>query len=73
MLSLVLSIWIVKKSTGYDMFPVKLLKVGADPISMIVSELINMSIDECTFPDLLKYAEIAALFQKLYVKRIIDL
>ena len=24
-----------------------------------------MSIDECTFPDLLKYAEIAALFKKL--------
>ena len=54
-----------KKSTGYDGFPVKLLKVGADPLSMILSELINMSIDECTFPDLLKYAEIAALFKKL--------
>ena len=54
-----------KKSTGYDGFPVKLLKVGADPLSMIISELINMSIDECTFPDLLKYAEIAASFKKL--------
>ena len=54
-----------KKSTGYDGFPVKLLKVGSDPLSMIISELINMSIDECTFPDLLKYAEIAALFKKL--------
>ena len=32
---------------------------------MIISELINLSINECTFPDLLKYAEIAALFQKL--------
>ena len=65
MLSLVLSIWIVNKSTGYDRFPVKLLKVGADALSMILSELINMSIDECTFPDLLKYAEIADLFKKL--------
>ena len=55
-----------KKFTGYDGFPVKLLKVGANPLSMmIISELINMSIDECTFPDLLKYAEIAALFKKL--------
>ena len=54
-----------KVSTGYDGFPVKLLKVGADPLSMIISELINMPIDECTFPDLLKYAEIAALFKKL--------
>ena len=54
-----------KKSTGYDGIPVKLLKVGTDPLSMIISELINISIDECAFPDLLKYAEIAALFKKL--------
>ena len=46
-----------KKSTGYDGFPVKLLKVGADPLSMIISELINMSIAECTFPDLLKSSD----------------
>ena len=51
-----------KKSTGYEGI---LLKVGTDPLSMIISELINMSIDECAFPDLLKYAEIAALFKKL--------
>ena len=54
-----------KKSTGYDGIPVKLLKDGTDPLSMIISELINMSIDECVFPDLLKYAETAALFKKL--------
>ena len=54
-----------KKSTGYDGIPVKLLKVGTDPLSMIISELINMYIDECAFPGLLKYAEIAALFKKL--------
>ena len=41
-----------KKSTGYDGFPVKLLRVGADPLSMIISQLINMSIDEYTFPEL---------------------
>ena len=54
-----------KRSTGYDGIPVKLLKVGTNPLSMIISELINMSIDECAFPYLLKYAEIAALFKKL--------
>ena len=54
-----------KKSTGYDGIPVKILKAGTGPLSMIISELINMSIDECTFPDLLKYAEIAALLKKL--------
>ena len=31
----------------------------------MISKLINLSIDECTFPDLLKYAEMAALFKKL--------
>ena len=63
-----------KKSTGYDGIAAKLLKVGTDPLSVIISELINMSIDECTFPDLLKYAEMAALFKNWtdYVKRIID-
>ena len=46
-------------------FDFVLLKVGTDPLSMIIPELINMSTDECAFPDLLKYAEIAALFKKL--------
>ena len=54
-----------KKSTGYDGIPVKLLKVGTEPLSVMISKLINMSIGECTFPDLLKYAEMAALFKKL--------
>ena len=54
-----------KRYTGYDGIPVKLLKFGIVPLSIIISELINMSIDECTFPDLLKYVEIAALFKKL--------
>ena len=54
-----------KKSTGYDGIPVKLLKVGTVPLSVMISKLINLSIDECTFPDLLKYAEMAALFKKL--------
>ena len=54
-----------KKSTGYDGIPVKLLKVGTEPLSVMISKLINLSIDEYTFPDLLKYAEMAALFKKL--------
>ena len=54
-----------KKSTGYDGIPVKLLEVGTEPLSVMISKLINLSIDECTFPDLLKYAEMAALFKKL--------
>ena len=64
MLSLVFSIWRVK-STGYFGIPVKFLMAGTDTLSMITSELTNLSIDECTFPDLPTYAELAALFTKL--------
>ena len=64
-----------KKSTGYDGIPVKLLKVGTEPLSVMISKLINLSIDGCTFPDLPKYAEMTALFKKLdrLLKKIIDL
>ena len=54
-----------KKSTGCDGIPCKLLKIGAFPLAEILSNLINMSIDECVFPGLLKFAEISALFKKL--------
>ena len=43
----------------------KILKVGTDPRSVIMSKLINMSIGECTLPDLFRYAEMAALCKKL--------
>ena len=52
-------------STGYDGIPAKHLKIGTEPLSVMISKLINMSIDECAFPDLLKYAEMAVLFKKL--------
>ena len=42
-----------EKSTGYDGIPAKLLKVGTELLSVLISKLTNMSIGECTFPDLL--------------------
>ena len=54
-----------KKATGCDGIPCKLLKIGAFPLAEILCNLINMSIDECVFPGLLKFAEISALFKKL--------
>ena len=54
-----------KKATGYDGIPCKLLKLGAFPLAGILCKLINISISECKFPDVLKLAEISALFKKI--------
>ena len=53
-----------KKASGYDGIPCKLLKLGAFPLAGILCKLINISISECKFPDVLKLAEISALFKK---------
>ena len=53
-----------KKSTGYDIIPIKLLKIGAAPLAGILSHLLNMSIEQCLFPDELKFADVAALYKK---------
>ena len=53
-----------KKATGYDGIPCKLLKLGAFPLAGILCKLINISFSECKFPDVLKLAEISALFKK---------
>ena len=54
-----------KRATGYDGIPCKLLKLGAIPLAGILCKLINIFISECKFPDVLKLAEISALFKKI--------
>ena len=53
-----------KKSTGYDNIPAKLLKIGTAPLAGILSQLLNMSIEQCLFPDELKFADVATLYKK---------
>ena len=53
-----------KKATGYDNIPSKLLKVGAFPLAGTLCKLINFSITECKFPDILKFAEVSAQYKK---------
>ena len=55
----------VRKATGFDGIPSKFLRIGAAPLAALISDIVNMSISECTFPDILKYAEIASLFKRL--------
>ena len=65
----------VKKSVGYDDIPCKFLKIGATPLAGILCQMVNISLNECNFPDMLKFAEIAALLKKTMIdlsKKTID-
>ena len=54
-----------KKSTGFDDIPGKLLKMGSAPLARPICNLINLMFMESCFPDILKYAEVVALFKRL--------
>ena len=54
-----------KKSTGFDDIPSKLLKIGSAPLAPTICNLINLMFMESCFPDILKYAEVATLFERL--------
>ena len=54
-----------KKSTGFDDIPGKLLKMGSAPLARPICNLINFMFMESCFPDILKYAEVAARFKRL--------
>ena len=53
-----------KKSIRYHNIPAKLLKIGAALLAGILSHLLNMSVEQCLFPDELKFADVAALYKK---------
>lgn len=53
-----------KKSTGFDGLPAKLVCKASDAMSPMVTQLINLMIDQGTFPEDMKYAEISPVFKK---------
>ena len=53
-----------KKSTGYDQFPSKLLKLIDNDLAPSMTSLINYSLSSHKFPAGLKYAEISPVFKK---------
>lgn len=53
-----------KKSTGYDGLPAKLVCKVSDAMAPMVTQLINLMIDQCRFPEDMKYAEISPVFKK---------
>ena len=57
----------IKKTTGCDLIPGKLIKERADFLCKPVQSLINTSIDTSTFPKALKLADVVPIFKKKYM------
>ncbi len=53
-----------KKATGVDQIPPRLVKAGAAQLCEPIATLVNMSITQAVFPDMLKRAEVLPLFKK---------
>ena len=54
----------VRKSTGHDLLSAKLLRVGAEPLSIPIANLINMSLCTGKFPSYLKKANVCPIFKR---------
>ena len=53
-----------RKPSGYDLLPPKLLKLGKDALTPPITTLVNMSFQQCIFPNCLKNAELSPVFKK---------
>ena len=51
-----------RKATHFDGIPRKYLRIGAAQLAALISDIANMSISECIFSDIPKYADRASLF-----------
>lgn len=54
----------VRKSTGYDCIPAKLLRYGAETLCYPIQILVNRCINECIFPANAKKAEVIPIYKK---------
>ena len=53
----------IRKTTGCDLIPGKLIKEGADFLCKPIQSLINKCIDTCPFPNALKLADVVPIFK----------
>ena len=53
-----------KKATGTDCIPTKFIKIAHRQLTPVLTKLINMSIENCVFPNCLKKAEVTPVFKK---------
>ena len=54
----------VKKATGYDMMPPKLVKLSSPYLCYPLCTIIYVCIDQGVFPDSMKHADIVPIFKK---------
>ena len=54
----------IRKATGYDNIPAKLLRLAQNELTYPITNLVNNSISMSTFPDQLKCAELSPLYKK---------
>ena len=54
----------VKKATGHDRIPPKLVKPAAGPLSHHLANIFNQCVDTSEFPDDAKQAEVVPLYKK---------
>ena len=54
----------VKKSTGYDYIPGKILRLAHNPLANPFTFLMNACIENSKFPSEMKYAKLSPLFKK---------
>ena len=54
----------VKKATGYDSIPGKIIRLAHKELSVPVANLINTSLSRNDFPDVMKCAEVSPIFKK---------
>ena len=54
----------IKKSTGYDKIPIKALKDNKYSLAPVLAYIVNLSIQNSVFPDLLKVARVKPLHKK---------
>ena len=53
-----------RKLSGYISLPPKLLKLGKDALAPSITSLVNMSFQQCLFPNFLKSAKLSPIFKK---------
>ena len=54
----------IRKTTGCDFIPSKLIEEGADFLCKPIPSFINKCINSCTFPNALKLADVVPIFKK---------
>ena len=54
----------IRKATGYDNIPAKLLRLGCNHLCLPIANLINTCMDKSIFPATMKRGELSPVYKK---------